>query len=157
MLRPKAITQLRWELEDEDVEPESAPRRIGTPKNNPHWPAVLHQDRAILDRIRAGDRFGHEINGSKAGDAALALHREHNIAAIHIIDRRIQSLRRAGKVMFSRKARRPEPKERNVTATDHTRDHEYLAMGRALERACRSLPEGWSIVKPLNTTQRPSI
>ena len=35
-------TQLRWELEDEDVEPESAPRRIGTPKNNPHWPAVLH-------------------------------------------------------------------------------------------------------------------
>ena len=113
------------------------------------------QDRAILDRIRAGDRFGHEINGSKAGDAALALHREHNIAAIHIIDRRIQSLRRAGKVMFSRKARRPppppppEPKERNVTATDHTRDHEYLAMGRALERACRSLPEGWSIRKAL--------
>ena len=25
LLRPKAITQLRWELEDEDVEPESAP------------------------------------------------------------------------------------------------------------------------------------
>ena len=36
-----------------------------------------------------------------------------------------------------------------MTATDHTRDHEYLAMGRALERACRSLPEGWSIRKTL--------
>ena len=35
-----------------------------------------------------------------------------------------------------------------MTATDHTRDHEYLAMGRALERACR-LPEGWSIRKAL--------
>ncbi|AUT46975.1 hypothetical protein [Achromobacter sp. AONIH1] len=61
-------------------------------------------DRAILDRIRAGHRFGHEINGGAAGEEALALQREHNIAAIHIVDRRIQSLRRAGKVTFSRKA-----------------------------------------------------
>lgn len=107
------------------------------------------QDRAILDRIRAGDRFGHEINGSKAGDAALALHREHNIAAIHIIDRRIHRCAGPARSCSAGKLAAPEPKERNVTATDHTRDHEYLAMGRALERACRSLPEGWSIRKAL--------
>lgn len=60
-------------------------------------------DRELLARIQAGNRLYHQINAGAAGEEALALQREKNIAAPRLIDARLQSLRQAGKIKHSRK------------------------------------------------------
>lgn len=61
-------------------------------------------DREIIARIQDGHATASQIEGGAAGEEALNLQRELHSPSFRIIDRRLQALRKAGKITYDRRA-----------------------------------------------------